>query len=69
VFGGAELPVLERTVVELARIREDIDRVSTQQLADIVMHDPIMTHFWSISQSRRPYRRGLPMILLRSKGR
>lgn len=42
-FGGAELPVLERTVVELKGIREDIDRVTTNQLADIVMHDPIMT--------------------------
>jgi HD-like signal output (HDOD) protein len=42
-MGAAELPVLDRTVLELARLREDIDRVTTQQLAEIVMHDPIMT--------------------------
>ncbi|HET7159350.1 MAG TPA: HDOD domain-containing protein [Burkholderiales bacterium] len=42
-MGATELPVLERTVLELARLREDIDRVTTQQLAEIVMHDPIMT--------------------------
>jgi HD-like signal output (HDOD) protein len=42
-IGAAELPVLDRTVLELARLREDIDRVTTQQLAEIVMHDPIMT--------------------------
>ncbi|MES2563214.1 MAG: HDOD domain-containing protein [Pseudomonadota bacterium] len=42
-MGATELPVLERTVLELARLREDIDRVTTQQLAEVVMHDPIMT--------------------------
>jgi HD-like signal output (HDOD) protein len=42
-FGRAELPVLARTVDELKRIAADADRVSTQHLADIVMHDPLMT--------------------------
>ena len=42
-FGRAELPVLARTVDELKRIAADTDRVSTQHLADIVMHDPLMT--------------------------
>jgi HD-like signal output (HDOD) protein len=42
-FGGADLPVLERTVIELERIRADVDRVSTHQLAEVVMHDPFMT--------------------------
>ena len=42
-FGRNELPVLGHTVEALRRIAGDIDRVSTQQLADIVMHDPIMT--------------------------
>jgi HD-like signal output (HDOD) protein len=42
-FGRTELPVLGRTVAELASIRGDSDRVSTQQVSDIVMHDPLMT--------------------------
>jgi HD-like signal output (HDOD) protein len=42
-FGRGELPVLARTVTELAAIREDIDRVSTQHISDVVMHDPFMT--------------------------
>ena len=42
-FGRNELPVLARTVEELARIEADADRVSTQHLSDIVMHDPLMT--------------------------
>jgi HD-like signal output (HDOD) protein len=42
-FGRAELPVLARTVEELKRIAADADRVTTQQLADVVMHDPLMT--------------------------
>ena len=42
-FGRAELPVLARTVAELERIARDVDRVSTQHVADIVMHDPLMT--------------------------
>lgn len=42
-FGATELPVLERTLVELGRIREDPDRVSTQHVSDVVMHDPFMT--------------------------
>ena len=43
LFGRAELPVLERTVQELELIRADADRVSTQHVADVVMHDPFMT--------------------------
>jgi HD-like signal output (HDOD) protein len=42
-FSRAELPVLERTVSELALIRADADRVSTQHISDVVMHDPFMT--------------------------
>jgi HD-like signal output (HDOD) protein len=42
-FGRKELPVLARMVAELERIAADPDRVSTQQLSDIVMHDPVMT--------------------------
>jgi HD-like signal output (HDOD) protein len=42
-FGRAELPVLARTVAELQRMREDAERVTTQQVSEIVMHDPLMT--------------------------
>jgi HD-like signal output (HDOD) protein len=42
-FGRAELPVLARTVAELARMKEDLDRVTTLHLSDTVMHDPLMT--------------------------
>jgi HD-like signal output (HDOD) protein len=42
-FGRDELPVLERTVAELERMRLDSDRVSTLQVSDAVMHDPLMT--------------------------
>jgi HD-like signal output (HDOD) protein len=43
LFGRAELPVLGNTVSELERMRQDPDRVSTAQLSDIVMRDPLMT--------------------------
>ena len=42
-FGRAELPVLARTVAELQRMREDAERVTTQQVSEAVMHDPLMT--------------------------
>lgn len=43
-FARAELPVLARTCAELERLAEaDADRVSTQQVAELVMHDPLMT--------------------------
>lgn len=42
-FAAGELPVLERTTVELERLRADVDRVSTQHVSDVVMHDPFMT--------------------------
>ena len=42
-FGRAELPVLERTVAELERVRADVERVQTSHVADLVMHDPLMT--------------------------
>ena len=43
MFGRVELPVLERTRAEIERISQDIDRVTTQQVSDLVMHDPLMT--------------------------
>ena len=42
-LGQAELPVLGATIAELNRVCQDLDRVSMPQVADIVMHDPLMT--------------------------
>lgn len=42
-FGRRELPVLARMIDELAAMHADVDNVSTQQLAELVMHDPLMT--------------------------
>jgi HD-like signal output (HDOD) protein len=42
-FGAAELPVLARTISELETVCRDIENVSMPRLADIVMHDPLMT--------------------------
>src|SRR5262245_60805494 len=39
----AALPVLSRTVTELAVLREREDRITTWHVADVVLHDPIMT--------------------------
>ncbi len=39
----AELPVLSRTVTELQRLQEDDDRATPKNVAQIVMHDPMMT--------------------------
>lgn len=42
-FDQAKLPVLRRTVEELARLREDEDNLSGRAIAQVVLHDPIMT--------------------------
>ena len=42
-FGKTDLPVLARTIAEVRRIGDDVDRVSMPYVADIVMHDPLMT--------------------------
>ena len=39
----AELPVLTRTVAELQKVQADDDRATPKNVAQIVMHDPIMT--------------------------
>lgn len=39
----AEIPVLKRTVRELARLREDEDKITGRQLAAVILHDPLMT--------------------------
>ena len=39
----ASLPVLARTVDELARLRENEDKITTRHIANVVLHDPFMT--------------------------
>jgi len=53
----ATLPVLSRTVTELAELRAREDRITTQHVAGVVLHDPIMTvkvlHFLRTHRTRR----------------
>ncbi|MDP2828349.1 MAG: HDOD domain-containing protein [Sulfuricellaceae bacterium] len=42
-FDHASLPVLRHTVVRLAEMREDLDSVSGHDIAEVVLHDPLMT--------------------------
>jgi HD-like signal output (HDOD) protein len=42
-FDQVQVPVLRRTVEELARLREHEDEVDTRELADVILHDPLMT--------------------------
>lgn len=39
----AKLPVLGRTVAELARLREKEDDLNGRELTSVILHDPIMT--------------------------
>src|SRR5688572_10519019 len=43
LLGRAPLPVLARTVSELARLRDNEDKVTTRHIANVVLHDPFMT--------------------------
>ena len=38
-----QLPVLRRTVTELARLQEKEDDLNGRELAAVILHDPIMT--------------------------
>ena len=38
-----DIPVLQRTVEELARLREDEDRVGVRNIAQVLLHDPLFT--------------------------
>lgn len=42
-FDQAEIPVLKRTEVEIVRLKRDEDNLNGRDLADVVMHDPLMT--------------------------
>lgn len=39
----ANIPVLKRTVRELARLRENEENVTGRQVAAVILHDPLMT--------------------------
>jgi HD-like signal output (HDOD) protein len=53
----AALPVLPRVALELAELKEREDRVTTQHVANVVLHDPIMTvkvlHYLRQHRTRR----------------
>lgn len=42
-FGRTDLPVLAKSVAELARISGEFENATTQHVAEVVMHDPLMT--------------------------
>jgi HD-like signal output (HDOD) protein len=42
-FARADIPVLRRTVVELDAMRERADTLNAQEVAEVVMRDPLMT--------------------------
>jgi HD-like signal output (HDOD) protein len=42
-FDQVDVPVLRRTVEELARFKEREDDLNGRELADAIMHDPLMT--------------------------
>ena len=56
-FDQVQVPVLRRTVEELARLREQEDEIDTRELADTILHDPLMTlrvlRFLQTHHSRR----------------
>ncbi len=42
-FGRTDLPVLAKSVAELAHISGEFESATTQHVAEVVMHDPLMT--------------------------
>lgn len=42
-FDQADIPVLTRTQAELSRLKRDEDSLNGRELADVIMHDPLMT--------------------------
>lgn len=42
-FDQADIPVLSRTQAELLRLKRDEDNLNGRELADVIMHDPLMT--------------------------
>jgi HD-like signal output (HDOD) protein len=42
-FETAEIPILKRTMRELALLQEDAERLSVRAVTDVISHDPLMT--------------------------
>ena len=42
-FDHADIPVLTRTQTELVRFKNNEDNLNGRELADAIMHDPLMT--------------------------
>lgn len=54
-----ELPVLARTVDELARLAPNADNISAQKIAAVILHDPMMTlNMLQLANSRHSSRFG-----------
>lgn len=54
-----ELPVLARTVDELARLAPSADKLSAQKIAAVILHDPLMTlNMLQLANSRHSSRFG-----------
>ena len=43
LLGTADIPVLRRTIEELARLREDEDRLTARDISRVLLHDPLFT--------------------------
>jgi HD-like signal output (HDOD) protein len=58
MLGEVKLPVLARTAAEIERLRGDEDGATPQRIAQVVLHDPIMTVkvLQYLQQHRNPHR-------------
>ena len=43
LLGSAEIPVLQRTIEELARLRADEDKLTARDISRVLLHDPLFT--------------------------
>ena len=43
LLSTAEIPVLQRTIEELAHLREDEDRLTARDISRVLLHDPLFT--------------------------
>ena len=42
-FSESELPVLRRTIDELARLKANEDNITSRDIANVLLHDPLMS--------------------------
>lgn len=43
LLSTAEIPVLQRTIEELARLRQDEDKLTARDISRVLLHDPLFT--------------------------